>query len=31
MFGRVKMEKDYVWEGREGVKVCLGGKRRRKI
>ena len=23
MFGRVKMEKDNVWEGREGVRICL--------
>ena len=25
MFGRVKMEKEHVWEGREGVRVCFGG------
>ena len=23
MFGRVKIEKDNVWERREGVRVCL--------
>ena len=30
MCWRVKMEKEYVWKGREGVRVCLGGERRSK-
>ena len=31
MFGRVKMEKEYVWESKDEETVCLGGERRRKI
>ena len=30
MLGRVKMEKEFVWEGRDGVRVCLGRERRSK-
>ena len=31
MLGRVKMEKEFVWEGRDGVRVCLGGREGVKV
>ena len=27
MFGRVKMEKECVWESKGGERVCRGGER----